>query len=108
MELIQPRAGQAADQVVDAVQIWKAALDEYQRITGVRLQTLDSVSNIDDLLAQVNKDEEKFNRYRHNGSKFDRFRTLIRHSLGPIGELGNIVTQAAKAVSSVNTERGIA
>jgi hypothetical protein len=84
----------------DTARIWKAAVDEYERITGVRIQGLDGANSIEGILSKIENDEDKFRIRRHDGSKLDKFRTLVGQSLGPIEKLGSIINQAAKTVSA--------
>lgn len=87
--------------VTDIGRIWQAALDEYESITGIRIQAFDGVNTIEGVLSAIIKDEEKFKHRRHDGSKLDRFRTLVAQSLGPIDKLGSIANNAAKGVSTL-------
>lgn len=80
--------------------IWKAAIDEYEEITGIQFETLAAVNHIDGILVQVGLNEANFKLHRHNGSKSDKFRTLVQKSLTPIEKLSNIVAQATKTVSN--------
>jgi len=56
-------------------------------------------NNVDEILKEVRGKEDKFKGYRHDGSKLDKFRSLVSKSLDPIEKLSNIVAQATVAVS---------
>ena len=119
----------AAAPATDVGEIWRAAVVEYERITGVALTSLGALAeplrredtkdgdgtrgraadvvgdheaarDIEGILSQVKTTENRFRRGRHDGSKLDRFRTLLRSSLGPIDKLRSVVSHAAKAVGT--------
>lgn len=78
--------------------IWKTAVNDYERITGVQIQPLATVNDISGVISEINKDETRFKHHRHDGSKLDKFRSLVCQSLTPIEVLSNIVAQAIKTV----------
>jgi len=78
--------------------IWKAAIDRYEEITKVKIESLAGANNVDEILEGIHRRETKFQGFRHDGSKLDKFRSLVRKSLGPIEKLSNIATSAALAV----------
>ena len=82
----------------DVGAIWKAAIDRYEEITMVKMETLAGANNVDEILDEIHERETKFKGYRHDGSKLDKFRSLVSKSLGPIEKLSNIVASAALAV----------
>jgi hypothetical protein len=82
----------------DVGAIWKAAIDRYEEITMVKIETLAGANNVDEILDEIRGRETKFKGYRHDGSKSDKFRSLISKSLGPIEQLSNIVASAASIV----------
>lgn len=82
----------------DVGAIWKAAIDRYETVTKVKIGSLSGTNNIDQILANIQKRQAKFERHRHDGSKLDKFRTLVKNSLAPIQILGDIVSQATKTV----------
>ncbi|MCJ1394650.1 hypothetical protein MMC18_007530 [Xylographa bjoerkii] len=83
---------------IDIGAMWKAAIDRYETITKVKIESLSGAHNIDQILAEIEKRQAKFDRYRHDGSKLDKFRTLVKNSLAPIQVLGDIVSQATKTI----------
>jgi hypothetical protein len=64
----------------------------------VKIETLVGANNVDEILDEIHKRETKFKSYRHNGSKSDKFRSLVRKSLGHIKKLSDIVASAASTV----------
>lgn len=100
---VRPATSTAAGEpvsITDVGRIWQAALDEYETLTGIRIQAFDGANNIEGVLSEITKDEDKFKHRRHDGSKLDKFRTLVAQSLGPIEKLGSIANNAAKGVST--------
>ena len=55
---------------------------------------------MDQVLNDIGEDEGRFKRHRHDGSKSDKFRTLVSQSLAPIQSVGGIVAHATKTVRS--------
>lgn len=82
----------------DVAAIWQAAVEDYESITGIQLQTFTAVKHIDGILVQVGLNETNFKVHRNGGSKLDKFRTLVQRSLGPIEMVGHVVAHATKAV----------
>ncbi|CEJ87488.1 hypothetical protein VHEMI04431 [[Torrubiella] hemipterigena] len=79
--------------------MWQEAIVNYVRITGNKNGiTIRRTASISDILAELDQKRESFNHKRHDGSKWDRFRGLIRDSLAPIQALSDIAAQASKAV----------
>ncbi|KAB5560309.1 ankyrin repeat-containing domain protein [Coniochaeta sp. 2T2.1] len=96
MSSVQGQAGPVADEAIDTSEIWRAAIDQYEKTTGVRITALNGVNSIEGILAEVNMNEKRFMRRRHNGSKSDRLRTLLSQSFRPIEQLLIVATQASK------------
>ncbi len=78
--------------------IWKAAIDRYEKIAMVKIETLAKANNVAEILVEIHERETKFKSFRHDGSKTEKFRSLVSKSLGPIEKLSNIVASAALAV----------
>ncbi len=78
--------------------IWRAAIDRYEAITMVKIETLDGANNVDEILDEIHERGTKFKAYRHDGSKSDKFRSLLSKSLDPIEKLSSIVASAASTV----------
>jgi len=89
----------ADEEAIDTSKVWKAAIDQYEKIAGVRIATLNSVNTIDDILKEVNTSEKSFLGRRHSGSRSDRFRALLSQSLRPIERLLEVAAQASKGAS---------
>ncbi len=87
-----------ADAIVDFSTIWKVAIDRYEEITMVKIQSLARANNVDEILNGIHERERKFKSYRHDGSKLDKFRTLVSNSLNPIKKVGDMVASAASTV----------
>lgn len=86
------------DATTDIGEIWKEAIDSYQQITKVKIESLTPAGNVDEVLSATRESEIKFKGYRHDGTKLDKFRTLVSKSLGPIEKVGSIVASSASAV----------
>lgn len=82
-------------------EIWKEAVDQYERAAMVKLDSLDRANNVDEILTDMRDREKKFKDFRHDGSKLDKFRTLLGKSLKPIAVVGDV---AAAASSTVRTQ----
>ncbi|KLU88296.1 hypothetical protein MAPG_07283 [Magnaporthiopsis poae ATCC 64411] len=86
-----------ADEAIDTSKIWKAAIDQYEKIAGVRMATLNGVNTIEDILKEVRTSERMFLSRRHSGSRSDRLRTLLSQNIRSIQQLLEITVQASKA-----------
>jgi ankyrin repeat domain-containing protein 50 len=82
----------------DVGALWKAAIDRYEEITTIKIKSLAGANNVDEILDEIRGRDAKFKGQRHDGSKSDKFRSLVSKSLGPIETLSNIVASAALAV----------
>jgi len=82
----------------DVGDIWKEAIDRWEKDTETKLEDLKEASNTDDVLAILQEREEKFKARRHNGSKTDKLRTLMSKALDPIDKIGNVVAGGAALV----------
>lgn len=85
----------------DVGAMWKAAVDRYEDTTKFKIQSLAGAISVDEILGQIHERETKFTTHRHDGSKLDKFRTLVRNSLVPIAMLGDIVAKATKTVRNL-------
>ncbi|TGO07453.1 hypothetical protein BTUL_0275g00150 [Botrytis tulipae] len=83
------------DATTDVGAIWKAAIVRYEDITKVKIESAAKANNVDEILKNIREREDMFKGYRHDGSKVDKFRSLVSKSLDPIEKLGNVVGQAA-------------
>ncbi len=91
-------AGAETSAPTDIGVIWKAAIDRYEEITMVKIKSLVEDNKVDDILVNIHERETMFKDYRHDGSKLDKFRSLVGKSLSPIEKLSNVVSSAALAV----------
>ena len=84
--------------VTDIGTLWKAATDRYETATGVKIESLTKANNLDEILGQIQGNMASFKAHRHDGSKLDRFRSLVSKSLSLIEQLSKIVATAASSV----------
>lgn len=82
----------------DVGAMWNAAIDRYEKNTNVKISSLYRTNDMDQIITEIQKNEADFEKHRHDGSKFDKFRTVVKNSLNPIQTVGEIVAQATKAV----------
>jgi hypothetical protein len=88
----------SVDATTDVGAIWKEAIDRYEEITKVKIESLTRASNVDEVLSETRKRKTLFQSYRHGETKLDKFRTLVSKSLSPIDKVGSMVASAASAV----------
>jgi hypothetical protein len=93
-----PSSSASVDATTDVGAIWREAIDRYEEITKVEIESLPRASNIDEVISETQKRDSTFRGYRHDETKLDKFRTLVKKSLSPIGKVGNMVASAASAV----------
>lgn len=91
----------AADSVTDIGAIWRTAINRYKDITQVDLGSIEAATSVEDVLSEIDTREEEFKRNRHDGSKTDRFRSLVSRSLKSIETVSEVVAQGASNVSTV-------
>lgn len=98
MVTLEPAVESEADATIDIGVIWREAVASYEKTTMVKIESLARASNVDEILDEVRERQTKFKGYRHDGSKLDKFRTLVSKSLNPIDKVGNMVASAASTV----------
>jgi len=98
MATLQLPVESKADATIEFGAIWRVAIDRYEEITMVKIQSLAEANNVNEILNDIHERETKFKAYRHDGSKLDKFRTLVGRSLNPIEKLGDMVASAASTV----------
>lgn len=76
------------DQVYDVGALWKDALEQCERVSGTRIEQLAEANDVESFLSKVNDKETIVTLFRHDDSRMDKFRSLVRQSLGPIDLLG--------------------
>lgn len=91
----------AANNVTDVGAIWHAAIDRYKDITTVDLGSIEAANSVEDVLSEIDMRGEEFKNTRHDGSKTDRFRSLVSRSLKSIETISEVVAQGASNVSAV-------
>ena len=82
----------------DVPRMWAHAVSRYQDLTATKLPHPAGIQSIQQLSEEVLSAAERFQSYRHDGSKADRIRSSVARCLGPLQQLGNLVTQATKTV----------
>ncbi|KAG9388103.1 Goodbye multi-domain protein [Pyrenophora tritici-repentis] len=82
----------------DVGEIWSATVVRYEATTGVRIQSLVGPKSVDEILIDFKDKENIFAGRRHDGSRVDKFRSLVRKSLGPIEMWGKVITNATKNI----------
>ena len=79
--------------------IWNEAINNYTSITGNDNGiTMGRTASISEVLTELDEMRKSFSNRRHDGSKRDKFRSLVRDSLTPIQVLSEIAAHASKAV----------
>ena len=91
---------EGGDTTTDVDEIWKAAIERYEEVAGVKFTSLASAHSVDDILNEIHEREARFKSRRHDGSRVDRFRTLVRKSLAPVDRIGEVAAQGASGVSN--------
>ncbi|KAH7480071.1 hypothetical protein FOMA001_g7651 [Fusarium oxysporum f. sp. matthiolae] len=84
-------------EVSDISLLWQSAIDRYKAITGKEVD-LKRTTNVQQVLDTIEDKEENFKWRRHDGSKIDKFRTLVKEALAPIQLIGDIIVNATKTV----------
>jgi hypothetical protein len=78
--------------------VWSVAIDRHEKATSVKLDSLAKVNNVDELLAELHLKERQVKDHRHNGSKLDNFRMLLKKSLKPVEQLCDVAASVASIV----------
>ncbi|KAJ5154427.1 uncharacterized protein N7500_009866 [Penicillium coprophilum] len=73
--------------------VWRTAVDRYKDITQVDLGSIEAANTVEDVLSEIDIREEEFKVSRHNGSKTDKFRSLVSRSLNSIEMVSQVVSQ---------------
>ncbi|KAL9033006.1 MAG: hypothetical protein Q9180_006179 [Flavoplaca navasiana] len=81
----------------DVGSIWQMAIDQYEAITTTKLHTLARANNVDEILSEIREEDTKFKTFRHDGSRADKFRSLVSRSLRPLEVLSQITGEAASS-----------
>jgi hypothetical protein len=99
---LSSRSVQNSAEVSDISLLWQGAIDRYKTITGKEVN-FKRATNVQQVLDTIEDKEEKFKWRRHDGSKIDKFRTLVKQALTPIQLIGDIVAHATKTVRHLVT-----
>ena len=99
MATFQQPTESVADATIDVGEIWSTAITRYEQDSMVKIESLARTSNVDEILNIISEREKKFKGYRHDGSRLDKFRTLVGKSLKPVEKLGDIVASAVSTVT---------
>lgn len=70
-----------ADVIIEFDAIWRVAIDCYEKITMIKIQSLVEVNNVNEILNDIHERETKFKAHHHDNSKLNKFRTLVNKSL---------------------------
>ena len=87
------------NRTTDVEEIWQTAILDYEEATGTSLDSLVRARTLEDVLREIKDKESKFELKRHDSSKIDKFRTLVKKSLQPIEKLSEIAAHAGTGVS---------
>ena len=96
MSNVQPGSSMESD----VEEILRTAICRYETTTGTKLESLAKANTLDDVQNEIRNREALFKSHRHDGSKTDKFRTLVSKSLKPIEKVSEIVAQASSNVST--------
>ncbi|KAL8659991.1 MAG: hypothetical protein Q9226_000154 [Calogaya cf. arnoldii] len=87
--------------------IWQTAIDQYEAITTFKLDSLASANSVEEILSEIRKEDTKFKVKRHDGSRVDRFRSLVSKSLRPIEVFSQITAEAASSCLSASIPHAV-
>ncbi|KAK3686838.1 hypothetical protein LTR37_019429 [Vermiconidia calcicola] len=85
-----------ATSATDTGLIWKAAVDQYEKVAKVNMLSLKSADNVEQILSLMQEKESKFDKKRHDGSKLEKLRSLVKKSLNPIQLLSDVASKTTK------------
>ncbi|KAJ5775210.1 uncharacterized protein N7511_000221 [Penicillium nucicola] len=95
----------SSNNMTDVGAIWRDAIGRYKDITQVDLGSIETANSVEDVLSEIDIRKEEFERTRHDGSKTDRFRSLVSRSLKSIETVSEIVAQGtSNTASSVSAD----
>jgi hypothetical protein len=88
----------------DITGLWDSAVLQYLNATGVDLfsQSTPQVHSVDDLMKLTVDKEDHFKKWRNDGGKISKFRSVVKASLGPLNILGGFAVQGASNVRILN------
>jgi len=84
----------------DITGLWDSAVAQYRAATGVDLFALSTpqVQSVDDVMKLTVDKEDHFKKWRNDGGKIAKFRSIVKASLGPLTILGGFAVQGASTV----------
>jgi hypothetical protein len=88
----------------DITGLWDSAVLQYLNATGVDLfsQFTPQVHSVDDVMKLTVDKEDHFKKWRNDGGKISKFRSVVKASLGPLNILGGFAVQGASTVRILN------
>jgi hypothetical protein len=86
------------DAPTDVGALWSDAIAQYEKLAGVKLQSMEQAQTVEDVLGFMEGWSGKFDKFRHDGGKLDKLRSLVRDGLSPIDEIGGYLASAASSV----------
>ena len=86
------------DATTDMDEIWKDAIKEFEKTAKVKIESLTRATNIGEVLNETYKTKTVFEKFRHDNTKLDKFRTLVGNALSLIEKIGGMVASAATTV----------
>ncbi|KAK5309727.1 hypothetical protein LTR70_010039 [Exophiala xenobiotica] len=87
-------SGTGAVVVTDVSDLWKAAIEEFEKTTKTKFDSIPRVNNVDDILKEVKARASSFQKVRHDEYELDKFRSLLARSLTPVEQLSKVVSSA--------------
>ena len=84
----------------DITGLWDAAMVQYRAATGIDLfaRSTPQVQSVDDLVKLTVNKEDHFKKWRNDGGKIAKFRSIMKASMGPLTILGGFAVQSASTV----------
>jgi len=89
----------------DIKALWDTAVAQYHTTTGIDLfaPATKKAQSVDDVIKLTVDEEDKFKKWRNDGGKIAKFRSLLKASLDPLAAVGGVVAQGASTVSIHDT-----
>ena len=82
----------------DVGQLWNAAVKRFEDALSIQIQDLTPARSISDVLQDIRTKDAAFKARRHDGSKTDKFRTLVNKGPGPIEQCSDILASATSTM----------
>jgi hypothetical protein len=89
----------------DVAHLWQQALDKWQadtkefknKLYKEDVERLETVKTVEDVVTYISETRSEFIHWRHDKSKLDNFRTLVKNNLRYVQAIGQVVSDAASA-----------